>query len=266
VWGFWVEPARVGLTHQRLLTPKLPPSRPLRVLHLGDLHAEIGWTAREESVVALAASTRPDLIVFSGDFLNLSYRHDERAWAVARRVLAQLHAPLGVLVVSGSPAVDLPEVVPQVLAGLDNIRWLQDEVVLIEHAGCVLQVAGLTCTHRPHVDGPRLAALLGGSTRARFTLLLYHTPDLAPEAAEAGVDLLLSGHTHGGQVRLPIYGALYAGSLYGKRYEMGRRQEGTLTLYVTRGIGLEGKGAPRVRFLTPPEVVLWEIEGTGPTR
>jgi len=73
--------------------------------------------------------------------------------------------------------------------------------------------------------------------------------------------LQLSGHTHGGQVRLPVYGALYAASLYGKRFESGRRQVGDLTLYVTRGIGLEGKSAPRVRFLCPPEIILWEING-----
>jgi predicted MPP superfamily phosphohydrolase len=91
--------------------------------------------------------------------------------------------------------------------------------------------------------------------------LLYHTPDLAPEAAEAGIDLQLSGHTHGGQVRLPFFGALFAGSLYGKRYEVGRLSEGALTLYVTRGIGMEGKGAPRVRFLSPPEITLWELSG-----
>jgi hypothetical protein len=96
---------------------------------------------------------------------------------------------------------------------------------------------------------------------SRFTLLLYHSPDLAPEAAALGVDLMLSGHTHGGQVRLPWFGALYTSSLYGKRYEAGRYALGRGTLYVSRGIGMEGKGAPRVRFLCPPEIVLWEIEG-----
>ena len=111
------------------------------------------------------------------------------------------------------------------------------------------------------MDGPKLAQLLNEQPPPlpHFTILLYHTPDLAPEAAEAGVDLQLSGHTHGGQVRLPLYGALYAASLYGKRFEMGRKQLDGLTLYVTRGIGMEGKSAPRVRFLCPPEIILWDI-------
>lgn len=264
VFGFWMEPHQVGLSRQKLTTPKLRTTRPLRLLHLGDLHAEIAETSREKQTLAHVRDSAADVIVFSGDFLNLSYLEDQRAWQVARRFLAALQAPLGVFAVSGSPAVDLPEVVPQLLEGMGNIRWLQDEVAVLEHEGQTIHLAGLTCTHKPFEDGPRLSAALAKARRgqaAPLTILAYHTPDLAPEAAEAGVDLQLSGHTHGGQVRVPGYGALFAGSLYGKRYEAGRRQESALTLYVIRGIGMEGKGAPRVRFLCPPEICLWEIGG-----
>jgi uncharacterized protein len=271
VYGFWIEPLRLGLTHQQLLSPKLAPGRPLVVLHLGDLHAEIELTAREQQLRQMLRELSPDVILFSGDFINLSYLDDPRAHAAARAVLAELHAPLGVFAVSGSPAVDRPALVPQVLTGLGNIRWLQDELVTITHAGRSIDIIGLTCTHKPYVDGPRLQAILAAAhpnqlpAERPFTILLYHTPDLAPEAAEAGVDLQLSGHTHGGQVRLPVYGALYAGSLYGKSFESGRIQQHGLTLYVSRGIGMEGKGAPRVRFLTPPEVILWELSGPNET-
>jgi uncharacterized protein len=249
------------VTSQTLRTRKLAPGPPLRLLHLGDLHAEIGFTGREQQLLERVRACRPDLILFSGDLLNLSYIEDPRAWEVARRVLRELEAPLGVFVVSGSPAVDQPDVLAQVLASLPNIHWLRDEKVTLEHAGQSVDVVGLHCTHKPFIDGPRLTTLLGEGPHERFTILLYHTPDLAPEAAEAGIDLQLSGHTHGGQVRLPLFGALYAASLYGKRYEMGRRTEGDLTLYVTRGVGLEGKAAPRVRLLCPPEIVMWEISG-----
>ena len=263
-YGFWIEPLRLGVTHQVLRTPKLRAGQPLRLLHLGDLHAEIGLTKREEKLMELVRELAPDVILFSGDLINLSYLNDARAWEAAQTVLRQLHAPLGVYAVSGSPAVDRPPVVENVLAGMGNIRWLQDEIVTISHGGQRIDLVGITCTHKPFVDGPRLQSVLaasraGGDTP--LTILLYHTPDLAPEAAEAGIDLQLSGHTHGGQVRLPGYGALFAGSLYGKRFESGRMLVGRMVLYVTRGIGMEGKGAPRVRFLTPPEVILWEIDG-----
>jgi predicted MPP superfamily phosphohydrolase len=259
VYGFWIEPGRVVLTRQSLHSPKWKPGAPpLRILHLGDLHVE-RVTDRERQVVALARETAPDLILFSGDFLSLSNVYDPVAWEAVRAVLRQLAAPLGVYVVAGSPPVDEPEVVPQLLRDLP-LRWLQDEKVTLNHHGQTFDLIGLTCTHKPFEEAPRLAALVDHDPQ-RFKLLLYHTPDLAPEAAKLGLDLQLSGHTHGGQVRLPILGALYSGSLYGKRFEAGRRQVGGLTLYVTRGIGLEGQGAPRVRFLCPPEVIVWEISG-----
>jgi len=269
IYGFWIEPHRLTFTRQTLHSKKLEPGPPLRLLHLGDLHIE-RITERERQLLTLVRSTAPDLILFSGDFLNLSNLRDPQAQSDARAVLQELAAPLGVFVVSGSPAVDLPELVPELLQGLP-LRWLQDERVTLEHHGQCIDLIGLTCTHKPFVDGPRLRSCLRldlAGFRAsdprgleRFTILLYHTPDLAPEAAEAGIDLQLSGHTHGGQVRLPFYGALFAGSLYGKRFEVGRRQIGKMTLYVTRGIGMEGKGAPRVRFLCPPEMTLWKISG-----
>jgi len=62
-------------------------------------------------------------------------------------------------------------------------------------------------------------------------------------------------------VRVPGWGALITGSLYGKSFEMGRYEVGGMTLYVTRGVGLEGALAPRVRCLCPPEAVLWELGG-----
>jgi predicted MPP superfamily phosphohydrolase len=281
VYAFWIEPQRLTLTRQSLRSPKLNLARPLRLLHLGDLHME-RITARDRKMVALARELAPDVILFSGDFLNLSCLRDPEAWEAARTILRELSAPLGVFVVTGSPAVDLDEVVPQLLDDLTNLRWLRDEKITLDFQGQPIDLVGLSCSHKPFVDGPRLLSILDGDPtglcpaplrsggasqdlrgqeRERFTILLYHSPDLAPEAAEAGIDLQLSGHTHGGQVRLPVFGALYAGSLYGKRFEAGRRQVGGTTLYVTRGLGLEGKGAPRVRCLCPPEMILWEIGG-----
>lgn len=263
VYGFWVEPQRMTVTHERLTSPKLKAGLPpLRVLHLGDLHVE-RKTEREAQLLRLVKDLAPDLILFSGDFLNISYLDDKTAWNDCRAILRALSARLGVFAVSGSPAVDLPDLVPQLLEEVPNVRWLNDERVSLRHRGQPIDLVGVSCTHKPFVDGPKLSEVLNHEPPPlpHFTILIHHTPDLAPEAAEAGVDLQLSGHTHGGQVRLPMYGALYAASLYGKRFEAGRRQVGDLTLYVTRGIGLEGKSAPRVRFLCPPEIILWEISG-----
>ncbi|MBN1440835.1 MAG: metallophosphoesterase [Anaerolineales bacterium] len=261
LYAYWIEPHRITLSRQVLRSPQLPPGPPLRILHLADLHLE-RITRRERELQNLIRNLRPDLILFSGDFLNLSFTLDPEAWADARALIAEWRAPLGTYAVSGSPPVDLPEVLPHLLEGYSHIRCLHGEKVTLRRDGAEIDLIGLDCTHRPYLDGPRMLSLLGGRPPERFTILLYHSPDLAPEASLAGVDLMLSGHTHGGQIRIPMLGAVYTSSLYGKRFEAGRYLLEEMTLYVSRGIGMEGMGAPRVRFLCPPEVILWEIGGT----
>ncbi len=261
IYAFWIEPHRIRVTHQKLMSPKLKAGQPLRVLHLADLHIE-HITKREQELLNLIQQLQPDLILFSGDILNLSYVEDRTSWEEARKIMGQWQAPGGVYVVTGSPAVDLEHVFPQLVEGLP-LCWLKDERTTVYINGHTVDLVGLTCTHKPFEDAPRLKEVLSrNEAEAHFTILLYHTPDLAPNVAETRqVDLQLSGHTHGGQVRVPGFGALFAGSLYGKRFEAGRTQLDNLTLYVSRGIGLEGKAAPRVRFFCPPEIILWEING-----
>jgi uncharacterized protein len=261
IYGFWIEPHRIRVTRETLSSSKLAVPEPLRILHLGDLHVE-RISQRERELLDWVESLKPDLILFSGDFLSLSYLDDPITYEHARMILHGLNAPLGVFAVMGSPAVDKPDVISQLLDGLE-IRCLQDERVTLNYLGQSIDLIGITCSHKPFADATTLDSVLNGKLKP-FSILLYHSPDLAPEAAQRGIDLQLSGHTHGGQIRLPLIGALFAGSLYGKRFEAGRYQLDDMTLYVSRGIGLEGKGAPRVRFLCPPEIILWEISGEAP--
>lgn len=265
-YGTWIEASDLRVTERTLvLQGWSADAPPLRLLHLSDLHLErIGL--REEKLAGLIDSLRPDLICFSGDLLNLSVNADPRAIADAREVIGRWRAPLGVYAVTGSPLVDLPETAKAVLGHQAHLRWLQDEAVTLDVDCRPLTLVGLTCTHQPAVDGPKLWTALHGAPPESPVVLIYHTPDLAPEAAAAGVDLQLSGHTHGGQVRLPIYGALITSSIYRKRFEMGeyhlpRDGRGPMTLYVSRGIGMEGGVAPRARFLCRPEIVLWTLTG-----
>jgi predicted MPP superfamily phosphohydrolase len=259
IYAFWIEPHYIQVSRHRLTSPKLVPGKPVRVLHLGDLHIE-HITRRERQLNQLINELKPDMILFSGDIINLSYLEDPRAWRDAREILSGWQAPAGVYVVTGSPAVDLEHLFPRLIDGMP-FTWLKEDCLEIQVNGQNINVMGITCSHKPFIDGPIIEAL-SGRVNGNFTILVYHTPDLAPNAANTGViDLQVSGHTHGGQLRLPGYGALFAASLYGKRFESGRKQVGKMTLYVTRGIGLEGKAAPRIRFLCPPEIILWEIDG-----
>jgi predicted MPP superfamily phosphohydrolase len=264
--SLWAEPFRLDVTRIEIESPRLAGHPPIRVLHLSDLHVE-RITARERRLLELVEELRPDLIVFTGDFLNLSFLDDARAQSDCRELLSRLRAPLGVYAINGSPSVDRPQVVCKVLDGLD-IRHLDNRVEplkLLPEDEPTLVLVGVTCTNDAMRDGESLRQVMASVPNnpcTPFTLLLYHSPDLMPEAARAGVDLFLAGHTHGGQIRLPLIGAVVTSSIYWKRYEMGLYTQGHTWLYVSRGIGMEGLGAPRARFLCPPEIELFELRGT----
>ena len=254
IYGLYVEPFRLGVTHVRLHSRRFYPDRPLRVLQISDLHVE-RITSREREVVLQAQILQPDLIVLTGDYLNLDYNADPTAIRDARVVLSGLHAPLGVFAILGTAGVDRPASMAQLFDGL-SIRLLDDEAVRLALPLSGLHIVGVNV--RPG-DAAVLESCVAALPADTYKLLLYHTPDLIETAAAVGVDLYLAGHTHAGQVRLPFFGALVTSSRYWKRYESGRHLLGKTTLYVSRGIGMEGLRMPRIRFLAPPEVVLIEL-------
>jgi predicted MPP superfamily phosphohydrolase len=261
LYATWVEPFQVGVTQAARHSQKLAGDAPLRLLHITDIHVE-RITPRERKLLDLVEALSPDAILLTGDYLILGAIDDPVAQAESHDLLASLCQAAGprcpIYAITGSPPVDMAEIVPAIYWDLP-ITWLLDEVKEVHLNGHTLRLVGLRCTKRRDLDGPRLNRLLDGSSGDRFTVLLYHSPDLMPEAVALGVDLYLCGHTHGGQLRLPLYGALCTSSDFGKRYEMGRYEEENTTLYVGRGLGVEGLGAPRARFLAPPEIVLWTL-------
>jgi predicted MPP superfamily phosphohydrolase len=262
VYGTRVEPFRIEITQVELASTKLAdPGQPVRLLHLSDIHVE-RLTRREDKLAVIISELSPDVIVVTGDFLNTSYNDDPRALADLRRLLSRFHAPGGIYGVWGTAEVDRPSVLRPVLRDL-GVVLLDDQAVAMTIQGRLLWLMGVSCTRDVGADAARLRDLLGEAPPDAFTLFLYHLPDLMPEAASLGVDLYLAGHTHGGQWRLPGFGAILTSSRYWKRYESGGYREGNTYLYVSRGLGMEGFGAPRARFLCPPEVVLITLDGAG---
>jgi predicted MPP superfamily phosphohydrolase len=252
--ALYIEPFHLTETELQLPGPAFAAGRPLRIVQLSDLHIE-GITQREREMIARVDALAPDLIVLTGDYVHLDRLNSPGALKDTRSILSELHAPLGVFAVQGT--VDRENVLAEIFAGLP-VTLLRNEVYRVPLAQGNLYLLGLdfsTGKHNPEI----LTRLMASLPSDAYTILLYHTPDLIREAADAGIDLYLAGHTHGGQIRLPFYGALVTFSKYGKQYEMGLYHVESTYLYVTRGIGMEGLGLPRVRFLCPPEIVVIEL-------
>lgn len=258
--GAIVEPARVQTTRLEIASDRLSPdARPIRLLHISDLHIE-HLSRRETDVLRAVAEEQPDLIAITGDYVNLSYNQDAEAYQRIRHFLAQLAAPAGVYACLGTPTVDIREhVVPmfddlaiQLLRGTCRTAAIT--------GGQPIAVLGVDCTHHVEPDAAVLRRTVEQAPPDMPQVLLYHSPELMPQASEAGIDLYLCGHTHGGQVRLPLIGPVLTSSHLGRQYVMGHYQNGRTHLYVSRGVGLEGLSAPRVRFCARPEITLVTIK------
>lgn len=262
-WGTAVEPFRLSLSEIVMFSGRMPlDTEPIRLLHISDLHIE-RLTEREEAVVALAQEVAPDLIVITGDYVNLSYNRDPETARQVGQLLSRLSAPYGVYATLGSPPVDLRETVVPIFEKLP-IPLLRRSWARVEmDNGRELILLGLDCTHHLPTDQNQLANLVAQAPADAPQVLLFHSPELMPQAVAHGIDLYLCGHTHGGQVRLPLIGPLLTSSQLGRRYVMGLYKEMRTHLYVSRGIGLEGLSAPRIRFMAPPEMTLITIRGKG---
>ena len=254
--GFYIEPFRLTVTDLPVQAPAFLPNRPLRILQISDLHIE-RITQRERDMLAQTDSLHPDIIVLTGDYTNSSYTNDPLTLHETRQILAQLHAPYGVYAVNGN--VDPPATMSILFDGLANIRVLNNEILPLSLPGGTIYFIGVTMGRSSGPDEQVLKTLLNSLPTNTYRILLYHTSEIIGTAASGGVDLYLSGHTHGGQVRLPLYGALFTDTAFGKKYEMGPYNIKSTTLYVSRGIGMAGGMLPRIRFLCPPELTMFEL-------
>ena len=246
-WARFVEPDLVKLTRVIVETEKLDPGERFVICFISDAHVE-SFGRREKKALKLVEPEKPNLILLGGDYLN---DRSSRATDALARFLEGLGSSAPLVAVKGN--WDLW------FADPSNV-FTRSDVVLVERRGW--RKGRVVVRGVPYLDERTISEAVERMDGAEFNICLHHSPCLIEEAARAGFDLYLCGHTHGGQVRLPFYGALVTLSRHGKKYELGRYEVGGMTAYVTSGLGVEGGPAPRVRFLCRPEVVMVEIVGS----
>ena len=253
----WLEPASLRVSSVRLEVPWR--SLPLRAAVLSDLHLGSPYfgASRLPDVVARTNATRPDVIFLLGDFVTLGVigGHFVPPEALTRG-LAGLHAPGGVFAVLGNhDRLSDPTRVRRALSAA-GIRVLEDTAVKVPGRAGGFWVAGISDFWTgPHDVGRALAAV----TDDRPVLALTHNPDVFPTIPPR-VALTLAGHTHGGQVRLPLLGSPIVPSAYGQCYARGHVVEGGRHLFVSTGIGTSDLP---IRLGVPPTIFLLTITAPG---
>jgi len=242
-FGVGVDTSRIRLEHVTVRVPNLPPHLDgLRIGVLSDLHlGPLVPVERGRGAAALLARQRPDLVVVTGDITAVE--EPDLAQRLIEEALGPVAGAYGVLGNWDFPLYPLPRnVAPQ-----KTVRILVNEG-LSPVPG--LWLAGLddTLLGRPDLD-----RALTGAPPGAVRILLVHEPDLADEIRpEHQVALQISGHSHGGQVRLPLVGALFTPRM-GSKYVAGLYQAPACQVYTSRGVGVSHLP---IRVFCPPEVTL----------
>lgn len=256
-YSVFIERTALALTRLDLAFTRLPRSFDgFTILQIADLHIA-HWSGVEKRMEEIVRGLDFDLLALTGDnAVSSKGARLLRAFLERANPNRETYAVYGNTEHKGRAGRRRRE-------DLDwpGLRVLVNEHVLIERDGDRIVLAGVDDPFTRHDD---LAGALAGAPLGAFKVLLAHAPSTAGDALQAGVDLVLSGHTHGGQIRFPIVGALYSHLRKHKRLVQGLfegpqlarilgEDPGGMRVFVSRGVGISNLPA---RFLCPPEIAL----------
>ena len=258
VWAFLIEPATLTVRHVTVESDQWR-GPPLRIGIISDTHVAAPHTdvARIETLVARMNRERPDVIVLLGDYAGGHEPAEQRARPEQSEILAGveafrgLSAPLGVHAVLGNHDSWYDDAAISAALTRSGATVLDNHAQRIQRPTGAFWLAGLADMHSPR-DPPLVAATLRQVSDEAPVIVLTHWPDPFLEVPD-GVALTLAGHTHCGQVNLPIFGRLVHASRMSERWSCGLYDESGRKLFVTGGVGVS---ILPVRFRAPPEVVI----------
>jgi predicted MPP superfamily phosphohydrolase len=249
-----LEPHELSIERHDVFLPRINEALDgFKIALLSDMHYGDYVQRVLQAAVQKANLEKPDITLLAGDFVT--WHHDRPAHLASdadacARILSDLRPRFGTFAVLGNHDYSLrPSIVMEALKA-HRIRLLMNESVPVERNGSRIWLTGGEDVLR---GKPDIQAAMKGLPASEPKLVLVHEPDYADEVSRgAVVDLQLSGHSHGGQVRLPLIGAPVLPELAWK-YPMGFYRVNNMQLYTNRGLGMS---APRVRFDCPPELTL----------
>ena len=254
LWAFWLEPSRLIVDEQRLQLPW--GSGALRIAVLTDLHVGSPFNGVEklQRIVDETNRAQPDLVCILGDLVIQGVKGGR--FVPPEQIaagLGGLRAPLGVFAVLGNHDAWLDHARVRAALERHRIRVIEETALRVDGRSGPFWVAGISDFWTgAHDVAKALSAVKDDSP----VILLTHNPDVFPDVPDRVV-LTLAGHTHGGQVRLPMVGRPVVPSRFGQRYAAGLVVEGRRHLFVATGVGTS---ILPVRFRVPPAVTILNID------
>ncbi|MBI4598863.1 metallophosphoesterase [Candidatus Uhrbacteria bacterium] len=249
-YGSFVEP-QILLIHEERVTLSDGADRSLRVALVSDIHLgpyrDETWARR---IVGAIQATRPDVVLWAGDFIAGKPEEADGLF-----LLRDLSAPYGVFAVTGNHDYRETEADEVVVKRLEEagVRVLRNETIHITVGNKDVILAGVDDVWFEGNPNQTLRNL----KQEDMVVLLAHNPDVVLSPASRVADLILAGHTHGGQIRLPFLGPVpQIPTALGNEYDRGLFRFDETLLFITSGVGETG---PRARLFVPPEIAVLEI-------
>jgi hypothetical protein len=240
--------ARVELRRNIIASPRLPEAFDgFSILHLSDLHADMSGPAMDR-LVELVGGLEYDICVLTGDYRGKTYGPFEPALAGVARVRARLEGPVYGVLGNHDTIRMLPSLEDM------GIRMLLNESEAVSRDGQTIRLAGIDDAHFFRVDNIEKAA--ADIPADEFAILLSHTPEIYRQAAHAGFDALLAGHTHGGQICLPGSIPITLDSTLPRAFGAGPWRYREMAGYTSVGAG---SSVVAVRLNCPPEITLHRL-------
>ncbi len=237
--------------------PQLPAGFDgFRIVQISDFHYhEYDEDSFLRQAVARVNSLRPDMVALTGDFITahgIANPANRRHAFGCASILKEIACPLRFCSLGNHDSIDNPAVIQALQSA--GLTVLHNRFESIDLHGDRLWISGIADAY---FDAPDLSRALPRDRNGSPVILLGHEPDIAPRIAEyGGVDLMLAGHTHGGQVRLPILPPMFLPDM-GRHYIHGLFQVNGLQLYVNRGLGTVHLP---IRFRCPPEITVLTLQ------
>lgn len=253
----YIEPKLLIVKEQRITTNKLTLEEPLRVVQFSDVHLGKAYSLVDfERTVSKMNELKPDLIIFTGDLIDDNKTFTEVEGAI--ELLNKLEATYGKYAVygnhdhGGNGTRRYAKIMKE--SGFNLLINSHERITLKN--GEKINLTGVDDIVLGH---PNFEKAFKGIEETQYQLFITHAPDVVEYVKNEPIDLQLSGHSHGGQVRLPVIGAPFTVP-YGKQYIKGLYEvpeHNGMLLYVNSGIGTSQLP---YRFLNPPEITLFLIE------